>query len=163
MISSIKVNGRKLYEYARSNTPVERPLRDVEIYETEVLDEAAYQFKAACSSGTYIRSLCRDLALKSGNVGCLSSLVRTRVGRFTLEQCATLEAIEQGDFQLFSLNDALAHFPQIQTTDRTAVCNGKKIKVDCDAEKIVIVDQQEVLAIYEKEREHVYRCARGLW
>ncbi len=56
MISSIKVNGKKLYEYARSGETVERPLRDIEIYETQVLDAKELRFRVACSSGTYIRS-----------------------------------------------------------------------------------------------------------
>ena len=69
MISSVRVNGRKLYEYARKNETVDRPLRDIEIYEIEVLNEAKMQFRVFCSSGTYIRSLCRDIAEKSGNLG----------------------------------------------------------------------------------------------
>ena len=77
MISSVRVNGRKLYEYARAHEEVERPLRTIDVYEMEALDEQALKFRVFCSSGTYVRSLCRDMAEASGNLGCLSSLVRS--------------------------------------------------------------------------------------
>lgn len=163
MISSIKVNGRKLYEYARSGETVERPLRDIEIYETEVLDMQKYRFRAACSSGTYIRSLCRDLAVKSGNLGCMSSLVRTRVGRFTLDQCVTLDEVSQGNYKLFPIKDALNHLPMIAVENPSDVLNGKRIRLNCDAEMAVILNNDEVLAVYEREKENIYRSVRGLW
>lgn len=163
MVSSIKVNGRKLYEYARSGETIERPLRDIEIYETEVLDAKQYRFRAACSSGTYIRSLCRDIAEKSGNVGCMSSLVRTRVGRFTLDQCAPLDEVSQGQYKLFPIKEALSHLPMISIEDPTDVLNGKRIQLDCSADRVVLLSQDEVLAIYEREKEDIYRSVRGLW
>ena len=100
MLSSIKVNGKKLYEYARNKEAVEVPMRDVTFYELEVLDEESMRFRVACSSGTYIRSLCRDVAQASGNLGCMKSLVRTKVGRFSLADCVTLEDVEAGHFSL---------------------------------------------------------------
>ena len=84
MISSVRVNGRKLYEYAREGIAVTRPEREVTIYDIEALDSQKLQFRVSCSSGTYVRSLCHDIAQKTGNLGCMSSLVRTKVGRFSL-------------------------------------------------------------------------------
>lgn len=163
MISSIKVNGKKLYEYARSGETVERPLRDIEIYETEVLDAQKYRFRAACSSGTYIRSLCRDLAVKSGNIGCMSSLVRTRVGRFTLDQCVTLSEVSEGNYKLFPIKEALCHLPMINIENPADVLNGKRMRLNCSAERVVLLSNDEVLAIYEREKDTIYRSVRGLW
>lgn len=163
MVSSIKVNGKKLYEYARSGETVERPLRDIEIYETEVLDAKKYRFRVACSSGTYIRSLCRDLAEKSGNVGCMSSLVRSRVGRFTLDQCATLSEVSEGNYTLFPIKEALSHLPMVEIENPSDVLNGKRLRLDCSTDRAVLLSNDEVLAVYEREKDNIYRSVRGLW
>lgn len=163
MVSSIKVNGKKLYEYARNGEAVERPLRAIEIYETEVLDADTLRFRVACSSGTYIRSLCRDLAIKSGNVGCMSSLVRSKVGRFTLAQCVSLEDVAQGNYTLLPMIEALSHLPFITPAVEADIRNGKRVKLACDEAQVVMVKNNDVLAVYEREKENVYRCVRGLW
>lgn len=163
MISSIKVNGKKLYEYARANQIVERPLRDVCFHEIEVLNEAELKFRVACSSGTYIRSLCRDMAHRSDNLGCLASLCRTRVGRFTLEDCATLKDVEEGNFKIFPLLDALSHYPQIELTDPSDVLSGKRTIVDNEANRVLFTYKTQAFAIYEREKENSFRSVRGLW
>lgn len=163
MISSIRVNGKKLYEYARQNEMVERPLRDVEFYDIELLDEATMKFRVHCSSGTYIRSLCRDLAEKSDNLGCMSSLVRTKVGRFSLEDCYTLEDIEQGNYQLHRLNEAFKGYPQIEYSPIEDVYNGKTVRMMAKEDTVVIVHKEEVVAIYKRNHDNWFSCARGLW
>ncbi len=163
MVSSVKVNGRKLYEYARNHEIVERPLRDIEIYEIECLDAARYQFRAACSSGTYIRSLCVDIAEKSGNLGCMDTLVRTRVGRFQLADCVTLEQVANGEIPLFPLAKALAHYPQLSYDPLADIIQGKKIRLDCHEDEVALCNQEDVMAIYRREQNDVFRCVRGLW
>ena len=85
--SAIKVNGKKLYEYARSGEEIEIKPRKVNIFEINLIEikENSITFKVHCSKGTYIRTLCEDIAEKLGTVGYMSSLRRTRVGNFTLE------------------------------------------------------------------------------
>lgn len=163
MISSVRVNGKKLYEYARANEEVERPVREVTIYESEVLDEEAMKFRVACSSGTYIRTLCVDIAQKSGNLGCMSSLVRTAVGRFTLEQSVTLAQVEAGEFTLHSLMDVFHHQEKIEYEPIQEVLHGKKILLDTTNDEVVITHQQEVIAVYQRVKDRLFRCARGLW
>ncbi len=163
LLSSIKVNGKKLYEYARNKEAVEVPIRDVTFYELEVLDEENMRFRVACSSGTYIRSLCRDVAQASGNVGCMKSLVRTKVGRFSLADCVTLEDVEAGHFSLHSVAEVLAHLPQITYEPMKDIYNGKHIRLDCKEDRAVIMDHQEAVAIYERDHGNVFRCVRGLW
>lgn len=163
MVSSIRVNGKKLYEYARQNIEVERPLRDVEIYEIELLDEQQMKFRIACSSGTYIRSLCRDVAEKSGNLGCMSSLVRTKVGRFSLNETFTLEDIEQGNYKFYSLNEALSGYPILEYSPIKDIYNGKTVKIQHESDTLAIVDQGTIIAIYKRHHGEYFSCARGLW
>lgn len=163
MVSSVKVNGKKLYEYARNHEIVERPLRDIEIYDIECLDEKTHRFRVACSGGTYIRSLCVDIAAESGNLGCMDTLIRTKVGRFHLNDCVTLKQVENGELPLFPLSEALAHYTQIQYEPLSDIIQGKKISLSCSAHEVAICDQDEVMAIYRREKDNVFRCVRGLW
>jgi len=93
--SAIKVKGRKLYEYARRGQEVEIEPRHVTINRLEILSGsgAEWQLLIDCSKGTYIRSLCHDIGTRLGCGGVMSSLIRTRSGEYTLEQCHTLEEI----------------------------------------------------------------------
>ena len=166
MISSIKVNGKKLYEYARNNEEVERPLRDVEMFELETLpslSEDTYRFRVHCSSGSYVRSLCRDIALKSNNLGVMTSLIRSKVGRFALEDCVTLEDVEAGHYQLHTINELLGHYPMIDFEPIKDIYNGKHVRLNIKANMCAMVDQGEVNAIYERHHSNVFKCVRGLW
>ena len=84
MYSAIKVNGKKLYEYARSGKKVEVEPREIEIFDIDLIsiskDMKEIVYKVWCSKGTYIRSLCEDIAERLGTVGFMSGLNRTRVG-----------------------------------------------------------------------------------
>lgn len=162
MVSSVRVNGRKLYEYARNHEVVERPLREVNIYEIETLDEKRMKFRVACSSGTYIRSLCVDIAAKSDNLGCMDSLVRTKVGRFSLDQAVTLEEIRNGALPLMSTYDALSHYEMIDYRPSSDIRNGKRVRIQTTQQRVVMVEDREVLAVYEREHDDVFRCVRGL-
>lgn len=163
MVSSVKVNGRKLYEYARNHEYVERPLRDVTIYEIEALDEKELKFRVACSSGTYIRTLCVDIAETTGNIGCMSSLVRTKVGRFTLDQALTLDEIREGKQNLMPLKDVFDGYHQISYEPIQDIYHGKKVSLDCAEDEVVIVHDDEVVAVYRRDQGNQFRCARGLW
>ena len=86
--SAIKVNGKKLYEYARKGQKVELQPRQIEIYEIKLIDYSAekqqIKFEVYCGKGTYIRSLCEDIATKFGTVGYMKSLKRIQVGNFKI-------------------------------------------------------------------------------
>lgn len=81
MYSAIKVNGKKLYEYARNGEKIEVTPRDIEIYNISFLQyiDNKIKFKVSCSKGTYIRSLCEDIAQKLNTVGTMENLERTQV------------------------------------------------------------------------------------
>ena len=95
MYSAIRINGRRLYELARQGVEVERQARPVHFYDITVLDMELprVRFSVTCSRGTYIRTLCYDIGVKLGCGGCMESLVRTRVGIFSLEDSRTLDQI----------------------------------------------------------------------
>ena len=86
--SAVKVNGKKLYEYARNNIEVDIPKRNIEIYSIKLIDfckkDKTIVFEVECSKGTYIRSLCEDIAEKLGTIGYMKELRRTRVGEFSI-------------------------------------------------------------------------------
>lgn len=97
--SAIKVKGKKLYEYARQGKEVEIPKRKINIYKIELLnineENLQIEFSVHCSKGTYIRSLCEDLAKKLGNIGYMAKLERTRVGQFDIKNSITIEELEK--------------------------------------------------------------------
>lgn len=97
--SAIKVKGKKLYEYARKGENVEIPKREITIYDIELtnIDEKnkTIEFKVHCSKGTYIRSLCEDIATNLGTIGYMASLQRLKVGRFSIENSITIDDLEK--------------------------------------------------------------------
>ena len=97
--SAIKVNGKKLYEYARKGVEVEIPKREIEIYNIELLNinekDKTIEFKVHCSKGTYIRTLCENIAENLGTIGYMKELNRVQVGQFNLSQSVTVEELEQ--------------------------------------------------------------------
>lgn len=97
MYSAIKVNGKKLYELARSGIEIERKPRKVYIHKIaiESINLPVIRMRVSCSKGTYIRTLCNDIGLKLGTYGCMGALLRTKTGRFTLEDSIRLEQIEK--------------------------------------------------------------------
>lgn len=131
MYSAIKINGKKLYEYARNNEFVEIPARDIEVYQAKLLDinrnELEIKIELSVSKGTYIRKLCEDISEKLGTVGYMRKLVRTRVDEYYLKDaldleyikenieninnfCISIEDIFNGDNKIILSKDKLKHF-----------------------------------------------------
>ena len=94
--SAIKVDGKRLYELARQGKEVKLEPRNIRISECEItrVDLPVLEFRVVCSTGTYIRSLANDLGQALGCGGYLSSLCRTRIGEFTLDQSMSMEETE---------------------------------------------------------------------
>ena len=140
LYSAIKVNGKKLYEYARNGQNVEVKPRQVEIYKINLLnidkEQKEIKFKVNCSKGTYIRTLCLDIAEKLGSIGYMSSLQRTRVGRFKLEDAITIDELEKNEQNNEFLNKNLISIEAIfidkeiiNLDDTKSFLNGVKIKI----------------------------------
>lgn len=96
--SAIWINGERAYSLARQGIIPEMKSRQVTIYELEIIDICLPQtvrLRVVCSSGTYIRSLGRDLAQALGTVGYLTALRRTKVGKFTLTPSFSLDKLQE--------------------------------------------------------------------
>lgn len=104
MYSAVKVGGKKLYDLARQGVEVEREAREIEISRLDIdrLETPEVDFTVACSKGTYIRTLCADIGTKLGCGGVLSSLRRTRCGKFGLENAVTIDQLKNMDQDEFT-------------------------------------------------------------
>lgn len=171
MFSAVKVNGKRLYEYARKGIEVERPTRKVFIYSIELLDERnefsgetiSFRFRVACSKGTYIRTLAVMIGEKLGYPAHMSVLSRIQSASFKLEDCYTLDEVEKmmnsGEISkaLYPLETGISHLPKIKISDKVAekVKNGALLPLsdqleEIDGPIIAETEQGKALAIYMK-------------
>ena len=136
--SAIKVNGKKLYEYARKGQNIEIPTRNIEIFEIELIsiskEDMTIKYKVHCSKGTYIRTLCEDIAKELGTVGFMKELQRIKVGDFSVENSLTiseLENKEKVDNNLITIEKFFADKEKIELDSASLkkFINGVKIKV----------------------------------
>ncbi|MBR6034129.1 MAG: tRNA pseudouridine(55) synthase TruB [Clostridia bacterium] len=136
MYSAIKKDGKKLYEYARLGQSIEIEPREIFIYEIKLLkwEKELNQivFEVTCSKGTYIRSLCEDIAQKNGTIGFMKELIRTRVDEFIIDDSVTLEKLEAGDFNIVTIEDIFktAHSINLEQKELSAFLNGVLINND---------------------------------
>ncbi|MGR3763905.1 tRNA pseudouridine(55) synthase TruB [Rossellomorea sp. NS-SX7] len=169
MYSAVKVNGKRLYEYARKGIEVERPSRKVQIHELELLEDwteleegyPRFSFKVSCSKGTYVRTLAVEIGKQLGYPAHMSSLTRTKSASFTQAECFTLEEVEEyvqseraGDL-LFPLELGLSHLPKMAISDTLAekVKNGARLNEpgDWPGESEVVMDHNgRAIAIYQR-------------
>lgn len=163
LYSAVKVNGKKLYEYARNNIKVELPYKDVKIYEIERIsdliyenDKISFKFKCKVSKGTYIRSLINDIAKKLNTIGIMSELTRIKQGKFSIEDCYTLEDIKNGKYKLLNMKDVI-DLPIIKITDDVykKVKNGMKLENNYNYEEFCFEYNDNIIAIYKQEDNYV--------
>lgn len=149
--SAVKINGKKLYEYARENIDIELPKRIVNIYSLELLElnNDIIKFKTKVSKGTYIRSLIEDLCYKLNVIGTMNNLVRTKQGRFNIEDAIDLEDININtklltsrdilDIKDYNLDDNLYKF----------VSNGNKLNINLNDGYYNMIYNNKDIAIYK--------------
>ena len=154
--SSVKVNGKKLYEYARKGEEVALPKREVEIFNIEPLsyiNNNTFTFKCTVSKGTYIRSLIRDIGVSLGTYATMSDLRRTKQGIFNIEDAYTLEDIENNNYKILDAKDVLK-LPKVIVDKNLEfkVKNGQVLTKFFEEDKAMIINQNnELLAIYQKK------------
>ena len=165
MHSAIKVKGKKLYEYARNNETVEIPRRVITIDYIELISivDNLVKFKVGCSKGTYIRSLCFDIAKKLDYPGHMYSLIRSKSGNFSLRDSYSLEEIENGEFEMLSMEEALSNYPKLVVDDENIIYHGKKIKSKINHQVAIYNQNNKVLAIYGPDGNGYLKNIRGLW
>ncbi len=159
MYSAVKVNGRKLYEYARSNIQITPPSKIVEIYSISLLEGPIYKediieftMKCEVSKGTYIRSLIRDIAYKLSTYGTMKELIRTKQGPFLLEDAFTLEDIQKDNYKLLTIKEALPNIKITKIDDKKLkqVKNGMILDKFFEEELSLLVDKDgKEIAIYK--------------
>ncbi len=156
--SAIKVNGKKLYEYAREGIEVTLPKREVDIKEIELISDIEYgenikfKIRTTVSKGTYIRSLVKDIADKLNTIGIMSSLNRTKQGRFDINDSNTLDDIKNGNYQVINILAAFPDIPKIKVDKELAkkVSNGMVLDNLFKEEKAFIIDgNNNLLALYK--------------
>ncbi len=164
-VSAISIKGKRLYEYARANIDVEIPERDIEIFNIEQLAyaEGALTFKVECSSGTYIRSLCEDIAIRLNTVGTMEALTRISIGHYRLEDAIDIDALRRNEYRLFPLIDGI-ELEKVEIEDTVDVKNGKALNLEHTSDEILITHQNDLLAVYHyRDEDGLYHCVRGLW
>lgn len=128
MYSAIKVKGKKLYEYARKGQNVEIPTRKIMIYSIDLVDilksENVIVFDVFCGKGTYIRTLCEDIAKSFGTIGFMQNLLRTQVGEFRLEDSISLLMKDEKDLEvigknIISIEKIFSQYPKIKIEQQT--------------------------------------------
>ena len=150
--SAVKINGKKLYEYARKQEEIELPKRLVTIYQIELLNynDSEFTFKTLVSKGTYIRSLINDIGLKLNIPMTMKDLKRTRSGKFLLENSNFIT----DNYNYITIDKAL-DFKIVEIKDDILlkkVKNGNKINLPYDDLFLTLKNQDKVLAIYKKEK-----------
>lgn len=150
--SAIKINGKKLYEYAREGIDVELPKHEIEVFDIELLEfiNDEITFRVHVSKGTYIRSLIRDICYKLNTVGTMSDLKRTKQGSFKIEDSYTLDDIESNNYKCMKLSD-IFDYPRLDLTKEQyeKVKNGNQLETDLSDGFVLLYYNDEEIAIYE--------------
>lgn len=163
--SAVKINGKKLYEYARNGEEVTLPTREINISSIKLLDyhDDLIKFKVTVSKGTYIRSLIEDIGKTLQTVATMEDLVRTKQGNYKIEDSYTLEDIKNDNYKPIPLNIVLKdyHTYNLNATEYFKVKNGSKILLNIDDKIVTLLYNNKPIALYRKEND-IYRVYKML-
>lgn len=172
MYSAVKINGKKLYEYARAGESVDVPPRKITVADFKITNEPVFDskdfvedfdFTATVSKGTYIRTLIEQLADQFDYPGVMTSLVRTKSGGYTLNQAVSLEFVQENldDPAAFlqPIESVFTDYPSINLTKNQfqKVQNGVKLTFDATSEKLALIFEGKIKAIYQKDQDQLYK------
>jgi len=148
--SAIKVKGKKLYEYARKGESVEIKPRQIEIYKINLVeinkDKKQIKFEVHCSKGTYIRSLCEDIALKLNTVGYMSGLNRVQVGEFNINNAVDISNNTE------DLENKLITIEEIFAEREKVILDNRKLSLFLNGVKLTNKNPDGIYRIYNKEK-----------
>lgn len=158
--SAVKVNGKKLYDYARENKQVELPSKEVTIKEITLLstDRNTFIFKTTVSKGCYIRSLIRDIGKSLNTYATMTNLIRTKQGKFTLKDSASLKDVLSGKYKLLKVEEVLDYkVEKVDTLTEKKIKTGQKIPNTYNiSDKVIFLNQNnELLGIYFREENYL--------
>lgn len=152
--SAVKVNGKKLYDYARSNEDVILPKKEVTIYKLELVSfEDEVKIKCKVSKGIYIRALIRDICAYLGTYGVMTDLVRTKLGDYDISDAYSLDDISNGKYKLYSLEDIFdLDVRYINDDNHKQIYNGNIVK-DKNSNYILYKEGDKAVAFYTRINE----------
>ncbi len=157
MYSAIKVDGRKLYEYARENKEVIVNKRDIEIFNIEIIkinyEENEIEFKVHCSKGTYIRSLCEDIAEKLGTCGYMKELKRINLDKFKIEDAIKIDELEKNKDDEEFLKKHLITIENLFSDKEKIVLDNKKLKLFLNG---VVIDNVLENGLYRIYSDNIF-------
>lgn len=149
--SAKSINGVRAYDLARQNIEFELKPKDVDVYQIKLISYEDNQLKLEieCGSGTYIRSIGRDIAYELNSLATMTNLVRTKVGDFDLKDCVNIEEINEDlDNAIISVNSVLKYDNlNLTNIDKQKLLNGQTIQTDYQDGTYSIVDEEDVVAL----------------
>lgn len=154
--SAVKINGKKLYEYARNNIDVSLPSRVVDIKNIEVLNiDETIKIQCKVSKGTYIRSLIRDIGDKLGTYATMVSLTRTRQGKFSLENSYSIEDIKNNNYNMITVEEIFEKYPKVFLDDKQykKVSNGVILDNTYLSEYVLFYYNNNLVSIYKEYKK----------
>lgn len=147
--SALKVNGKKLYEYARKGEKIEIEPRQIEIYSLKIINiddkNKTIEFEVKCSKGTYIRTLCETIAERLQSVGYMKELKRTQVGEFKIEDCITIEQLESHKQKIITIENYFKDKKYINLDE-------KRLKFFLNGVKLTYNLPDDIYKIYQGEK-----------
>ena len=148
--SAVKINGKKLYEYAREGINIELPKRLVNIYSLELLEynNDIIKFKTHVSKGTYIRSLIVDICTQLNALGTMNSLIRTKQGKFKIEDSIELDDIKPDTKLLTSRNVLIIKDYEVDEKLYNLVINGNKLNLNLEDGYYNVTYNNKDVALY---------------
>ena len=154
--SAIKVNGKKLYEYARKGQEVEIKPRKIKIYNIELLNinekQKQIEFQVSCSKGTYIRSLCEDIAQRLGTVGYMLELKRIQVGNFNIKEAITIEQLENNIDNKEFIEENFIQFEEIFKNKEKIELDDRKLRLFLNGVQLTIGKKEGIYKIYNNNK-----------
>lgn len=157
--SAIKVNGKKLYEYARKGQEVELKPRKIEIYDINLIsysvEKKQIEFEVFCGKGTYIRSLCEDIAKKMGTIGYMKELKRVQVGDFKIEDSITIDELEKNINNKDFLSKKVKLIECLFKSKENIILDDKKMKLFLNGVRLTQNYKDGIYKIYSKDDKFI--------
>ena len=151
--SAIKVNGKKLYEYARKGQEIELKPRQIEIYDIKLIqysvEEKQIEFEVFCGKGTYIRSLCEDIAKKFETVGYMKNLKRVQVGDFKIEDSITIDELENNINNEEFINSKIISIEKLFNKNSIIKLDDRKLQLFLNGVKLKQEHDNGIYKVYD--------------
>ncbi len=159
MYSAIKVNGKKLYDYARKGEKIEIPIRNIEIYNLELnkidIQNNQIEIRIECSKGTYIRTLCEDIAERLGTIGYMKELKRIQVGEFNINNSIKIEKLKSNKDNIEYLNRNIISIEEVLKSKEKITLNQKQLEVFLNGVKISVNSKDSIYRVYDEKGKFI--------